>query len=117
MLREIDVNDALIEIIGDYLKRKTKKSFFNFDLFKEILSLLISEEKSRNMYFQEICKGLFTLISYPKNYIDKNVLVNLLKNDKNLEFRLNNLELGNKIDLKQFIQINNIYNTTFKLNI
>jgi hypothetical protein len=39
MLGEINVDDGLIEIIGNYLRKKTQKSFFNFNLFKEILSL------------------------------------------------------------------------------
>jgi hypothetical protein len=71
MLREIKVNEELITIIGDYLRKKTKKSFFNFDLFKEILSLLTSDENNQKRYYNEISKGLFTLISYPKNYIEK----------------------------------------------
>ena len=112
MLKEIDVDDAFIEIIGDYLRRKTKKSFINFDLFKEILSLLISDEKNGN--YKEICKRLFDLISYPKNYIDKKKLINLLKKDKYFEKKLNKLEIGNKIDLNQFQEINkNIDNTIF----
>ena len=113
MLREIDVDDSLIEIIGDYLRKKTKKSFFNFELFKEVLSLLISEERSQSKYYKEISKGLFTLISYPKNYIEKKVLLNLLKNEKNIEKKLDSLEIGNQIDLKQFIKINNIDNNIF----
>ena len=107
MLREIKVNEELITIIGDYLRKKTKKSFFNFDLFKEILSLLTSDENNQKRYYNEISKGLFTLISYPKNYIEKKNLINLFKNEKNMEKILNKLEIGKKIELNQFMEINN----------
>ena len=113
MLKEINVNDVLIEIIGDYLRKKTRKSFFNFEIFKEVLSLLISEERSQSNYYKEISKGLFTIISYPKNYIDKKILLNLLKNEKNIEKKLDKLEIGNHIDLKQFFKINNIDKNIF----
>ena len=113
MLKEINVDDVLIEIIGDYLRKKTRKSFFNFEIFKEVLSLLISEETSQSNYYKEISKGLFTIISYPKNYIDKKILLNLLKNEKNIEKKLVKLEIGNHIDLKQFFKIINIDKNIF----
>lgn len=96
MLREINISEPLIEIIGNYITKKTKKSFLNFDIFKEVLSLLISEDNNQN----NICKGLFVLISYPKNYIEKNILQNYLKNEKEIE------KLTNHIDLSKFCEIN-----------
>ena len=67
MLTEINVNQSLVNIIGNYLRKKTQKSFLNFDLFKEILIMLNPSSNSK----EEISKGLFTLFSYPKNYIKK----------------------------------------------
>ena len=112
MLREIDVDESLIEIIGDYLKKKTHKSFFNFDLFKEILSLLIIEENNQKKKIKEISKGLFILISYPKNYINKKMLINLFKNEQSFGKKLDNLGINAHIDLNQFIELyrtNNIF--------
>ena len=105
MLREINVNKELITIIGDYLRKKAKKSFINFDLFKELLSLLTSEENNQKKYNKEINKGLFVLISYPNNYIDKKKLINLLKNEKNIENILNKYNIGTKIEINKFLEI------------
>ena len=96
MLREINISEPLIEIISNYITKKTKKSFLNFDIFKEILSLLISKDNNKN----NVCKGLFALISYPKNYIEKKILLNYLKKENELE------KLANNIDLSQFCEIN-----------
>jgi hypothetical protein len=96
MLREINISEPLIEIIGNYITKKTKKTFLNFDIFKEVLSLLISKDNNKN----NICKGLFALISYPKNYIEKNILLNYLKNEKEIE------KLTDNIDLSKFCEIN-----------
>ena len=67
MLRDIDIKDYLIDIIGNYLLKKTQKSFINFELFKEILSLLISEHSSANKTNKQINTSIFNIISYPKN--------------------------------------------------
>ena len=106
MLRELNINEPIIDIIGNYLTIKTKKSFFNFELFKEILSLLISEENNQNKNNKEMCKGLFTLISYPNNYIEKSSLLNYYQNDKDIKEKLEKFGLGNHIDLYQFLEIN-----------
>jgi len=69
MLNEINVNPSIIRIIGSYLTLKAKKSFFNFDLFKEILTLLTQEESNNynlnDKYKDSLTDGLFTLFSYP----------------------------------------------------
>ena len=112
MLREIDVDENLIEIIGDYLKKKTQKSFFNFDLFKEVLSLLISGDDNQKKKNKEISKGLFILISYPKNYIKRKNLINLFKNEQNIGKKFDNLGISDHIELNQFIELyrkNNIF--------
>ena len=104
MLREINVIEPLIKIIGNYITKKTKKSFFNFDLFKEILSLLISEETNSKRKRKETMKGLFTLISYPNDYIDKNYLLEIFEDQPNV----NTLKIDKHIDLSSFYEINEI---------
>ena len=96
MLREINISEPLIEIISNYITKKTKKTYYNFDLFKEVLSLLISKDNNKN----NICKGLFTIISYPKNYIEKKNLQKYLYHPKEIE------KLTNDIDLSKFCEIN-----------
>ena len=86
MLTEINVNPSIIRIIGSYLTLKTKKSFFNFDLFKEILALLTHEDSNNyninSKYNDNITDGLFILFSYPNDYITKNVLITFIKENK-----------------------------------
>ena len=86
MLNEINVNPSIIRIIGSYLTLKTKKSFFNFDLFKEILILLTHEDSNNfninEKYKDNITDGLFTLFSYPNDYITKNALITIIKENK-----------------------------------
>ena len=113
MLKEININARLIEIIGGYLKKKTKKSFFNFDLFKEVLSLLIYEETNPKKVFKDICNGIFTLISYPKNFIDKKSLLALFQNERTIEKKLEKLEINKHIELNQFIELYKSINDIF----
>ena len=86
MLKEINVNPSIIRIIGSYLTLKAKKSFFNFDLFKEILALLTHEESNNyninNKYNDNLTDGLFTLFSYPNDNITKNALITFIKENK-----------------------------------
>ena len=86
MLNEINVNPSIIRIIGSYLTLKTKKSFFNFDLFKEILILLTHEDSNNfninEKYKDNVTDGLFTLFSYPNDYITKNALITIIKENK-----------------------------------
>lgn len=101
MLREINVIEPLIKIIGNYITKKTKKSFLNFDLFKEILSLLISEETNLKKKRKETMKGLFTLISYPNDYINRNYLLELFEDQPNID----SLKIGKQIDFSGFYAI------------
>ena len=86
MLKEINVNQSIIKIIGNYLTLKTKKSFFNFDLFKEVLALLTNDEANNynlnNKYNDNLTDGLFILLSYPNDYIAKNALISFIKENK-----------------------------------
>ena len=89
MLKEINVLPSLIDIIGNFLRQKSQKTFISFDLFKEILSLIIiqdinidlgstsNNEKNNDNNLditeknkEEIIDGLFTLFSYPNDYIN-----------------------------------------------
>ena len=100
MLKEINVIQSLIDVIGNFLRQKSQKTFINYQIFKEILNLiiipdtnfnLIEEEKNtennkennnnniknetmENMNEktkEEIIDGLFTLFAYPNDYISK----------------------------------------------
>ena len=87
MLIEMNINPSLVKIIGNYLKLKTQKSFFNFELFKEIFSLLIiediSNENNQNIKVKEdSIYGLFIILSYPNDYIEKSSLISLIKECK-----------------------------------
>ena len=106
MLREINVIEPLIKIIGNYITKKTKKSFLNFDLFKEILSLLISEETNSKKKKKEIMKGLFTLISYPNDYINRNYLLELFEDQP----KIDSLKIGKQIDFSGFYEIKDVIN-------
>ena len=94
MLKEINVIQSLIDVIGNFLRQKSQKTFINsFELFKEVLSLITipninidinvtgtnDNNKNNDIYFEnsneksreEIIDGLFTLFAYPNDYINK----------------------------------------------
>ena len=105
MLKEINVIQSLIDVIGNYLRQKSQKTFISFELFKEILSIIIipninidissavsnnKENKNNDIYFEntnekskeEIIDGLFTLFAYPNDYINKNFFFIFAKSTK-----------------------------------
>ena len=55
MLKEINVIQSLIDVIGNFLRQKSQKTFINFQIFKEILNLIIIPDTN------------FTLIEDEKN--------------------------------------------------
>ena len=91
MLKEINVIQSLIDIIGNFLRQKSQKTFISFELFKEILYLItipdinidikstVNDNKTNDNNFdntnekskEEIIDGLFTLFAYPNDYINK----------------------------------------------
>ena len=96
MLKEINVIQSLIDIIGNFLRQKSQKTFINFQNFKEILNLIIIPDTNFNMLNEEndkekknvlrkheqtdinnekskeeIIDGLFTLFAYPNEVIHK----------------------------------------------
>ena len=105
MLRDINIKDNLIDIIGNYILKRTQKSFMNFELFKEILSLLISEHLNANKTNKQINASIFNLISYPKNSIKKNVLIDLFKNERNFEIKDKDLGDSKNIKLQEFLEL------------
>jgi hypothetical protein len=111
MLRDIDIKEEYINIIGNYVRKKTQKSFLNCDLFKEILSLLISEHTSLTKTNKQINTSLFYLISYPKNTIKKTTLIELLQREKNFEIKNGDLGQIKNLNLQEFLELceNNKY--------
>ena len=110
MLSDIGVKEILIEIICNYLQTKAQKSFINFELFKEILNLLISESDHESKIKNHIITALFTFISYPKNSTKKSTLINIFKKEE----LFNGIENNKSIKLKEFL---NIWENTKAYNI
>ena len=69
MLKYIYIIPSLVEIIGNYLRLKSQKTFFSFELLKELLEIISLPIQNDNIKFDDISKSLFDLLSYPKNYI------------------------------------------------
>ena len=99
MLKEINVIQSLIDVIGNFLRQKSQKTFISFDLFKEILSIITiptinldisTVNDKENVYNldsnvkskEEIIDGLFTLFAYPNDYINKNFFFIFAKSTK-----------------------------------
>jgi hypothetical protein len=79
MLKDLNINSGLIEIISNYIKQKTLKNFLNFNLFKEVLNLLNYKSPTIEINKNEIINGLFILCSYPLDYIKKKNLFFFIK--------------------------------------
>ena len=117
MLRDINVHEVLIEIVCNFLKKKTQKSFLNFDLFKEILSILMDDDtnKDQNEKNLETAQGIFSLMAYPNNYIDKHYITkiaqkNNISNSK-LQKILNSLNKqdNKRVSLNKFLDIVHLF--------
>jgi hypothetical protein len=63
MLREINIAQSLIDVIGNYLRQKSQKNFLSYELFEEILKLL--QINVKNTENEEYDKALL----YYKNCI------------------------------------------------
>ena len=105
MLRDINIKEIYIDLIGNYLRKKAQKSFLNFELFKEILSSFISEHTSQSKTNKQINTSLFNLIAYPKNSIKKSILINLLTKEKFLSEKDDDLNVDKNIHLKEFLKL------------
>ena len=73
MLKEINVIQSLIDVIGNFLRQKSQKTFINFQVFKEILNLIIIPDNKYNLVEEE------------KNLENKNDNVN--ENDNEIKFK------------------------------
>ena len=113
MLKEIHIYPSLIDLIINYIEKKTQKGICTFELFKEVLYILTidleGEEKQKNKKI--FINGLFLLFSYPNNYIDKTnfcSFIQLTKNDFSLISMndiLNKYEIPKKITIEKFEEI------------
>ena len=110
MLKEIHIIHSLIDLIINYIEKKTQKGICTFELFKEVLSVLSIDldEKENKKIFTE---GLFIFFSYPNDYIDKTTFcsfIQLTKNDYNLNSIneiLNKYQIPKKINLEKFTEL------------
>ena len=85
MLKEINIAQSLIDVIGNYLRQKSQKNFINYDLFEEVLSLLHINTKGDDEEYNKIkiLEGLFKIFSYPNDYITKTAFFIFMKSTKN----------------------------------
>ena len=85
MLREINIAQSLIDVIGNYLRQKSQKNFLNYELFEEVLKLLqINVKNTDNEEYDKalILEGLFKIFSYPNDYITKTAFFIFMKSTK-----------------------------------
>ena len=111
MLKELNVIQSLIDVIGNYLRKKTQKCFLSYDLFEELLSLFqITDDNNKENYKNKIIDDLFKLFSYPNDYVEKPAIFIFIKSTKkNLSSSIiNKLFDNNKIEKY-------IYKDKFKL--
>lgn len=110
MFKEINVVQSLIDLICNYIIKKSQKGIVTFELFKEVISILTiplddEEEKAKNK--QIFADGLFLLFSYPNDYIEQTDFCNFIQSTKN-DYNLNNINyLFNKYQVQKKITKNN----------
>lgn len=75
ILKEININTRLNSLICQYLKKKTQKSFIDFQNFK----LLISRFSGS---YDDLIDMIFEVISYPKEIIKDKDLILIIKSFK-----------------------------------
>jgi hypothetical protein len=75
ILKELDVNSKLSSLIISYLKKKTQKSFIDFQNLKNLIHKF-SES------YDDLIDIVFDIISYPREYVKKKDLSNLLKSQR-----------------------------------
>ena len=104
MLKEINISQSLIDVIGNYLRQKSQKNFINYDLFEEIFSLLQINVKTDDEQYNkiEILEGLFKIFSYPNDYITKTAFFIFMKSTK---------KDISSIKINKIINDNNIHKT------
>ena len=112
MLKEIHIIPSLIDLITNYIEKKTQKGICTFELFKEFLTILTieleGEEPDNKKIFKE---GLFLLFSYPNDYIDKTSFCSFIQLTKNnfslnaINDILNKYKIPKKINIDKFGEI------------
>lgn len=75
ILKEININTRLISLICQYFKKKTQKSFIDFQNFK----LLISRFSES---YEDLIAMIFEIISFPKDIIKDKDLILIIKSFK-----------------------------------
>ena len=114
MLKEINVVPSLIDLISNYIKKKTQKGICTFELFKQVFSVLnisLDNEEKKERNKQIFTQGLFSLFSYPNDYIDKTAFCSFIQMTNN-DFSLNSInnllnkyEVPKKITLEKFKEL------------
>ena len=106
MLKEIHIIPSLIDLITNYIEKKTQKGICTFELFKEFLTILTIELEGEESENKKIFKeGLFLLFSYPNDYIDKTSFCSFIQLTKN-NFSLNSInDILNKYKIPKKIYI------------
>ena len=82
MLKEINIAQSLIDVIGNYLRQKSQKNFLSYELFEEVLTILKIPLKNNDIEKynkNEILNGLFQIFSYPNDYITKTTFFIFMK--------------------------------------
>ena len=128
MLKEINVIQSLIDVIGNFLRQKSQKTFINFQNLKETINLIIipdtnftlieDKEKVNNIdnnpyekSKEEIIDGLFTLFAFPNDYISKKNFFLFAKTTKpqlssnTIKQWFNEYKITNVINKKKFKEI------------
>lgn len=72
ILKELDINAKLNSLIITYFKKKTQKSFIDFQNFKLVI-IRFSEG------YDNLLPFLFEIITFPKDSINKNDLFIIIK--------------------------------------
>jgi hypothetical protein len=75
ILKELNINTRLISLICHYLKKKTQKTFIDFQNFK-LLITRFSES------YEDLIAMIFEIISFPKDNIKDKDLIVIIKSLK-----------------------------------
>ena len=105
MLKEINIAQSLIDVIGNYLRQKSQKNFLSYELFEEVLTLLkipFKNNETEKYNKDEILNGLFKIFSYPNDYITKTAFFIFMKStNSNLSSqKINSIINSNNIQKK-----------------
>ena len=112
MLKEINVAQSLIDVIGNYLRQKSQKNFLSYELFEEVLSLLkipLKNTDNEKYIKTKILDGLFKIFSYPNDYITKTAFFIFMKSTKSDLSSLKINQIINEINKQKTISQNEFY--------